>query len=224
MTAYCPGAGLREGDRIERSRLDRHFASFARPWLHRAERARAENEPFEALIYLWVTFNAWASQVVSNRDRTEEDAYLIQVAARDERLCDRFTNLTDRDQTWRGQLNRFHGLWPIFKSRTLVEQGLGAWEEGGATETRAQYRERVFAAGLRPRDYAPRCFLEHQAGGVVDPAAVPLDWPHALSAIYQVRCNLFHGGKSFIYGRDQDFATLAYDVLHGVWAPVGVRD
>jgi len=24
---------------------------------------------------------------------------------------------------------------------------------------------------------------------------VPIDWPHTLSAIYQVRCNLFHGYK-----------------------------
>jgi hypothetical protein len=223
MTPHCPGALLRDSDQLERSRLDPHFGSFARPWLRRAERARAGNEPFEALIYLWVTFNAWACQVVSDRDRTEEDAYLVQVAGRDEPLCARFARLKDDDHAWREGLDRFHGLWPIFKSRTLIERGLGAWEERGVPEPRSRYRDRCLAAGLRPRDYAPRCFLDHQAGGEADPAVVPLDWPHALSAIYQVRCNLFHGGKSFVYGRDRDFAGLAYDTLHRTWIPDVVR-
>jgi len=37
-----------------------------------------------------------------------------------------------------------------------------------------------------------------RAGNVIAMAgeSVPIDWPHTLAAVYQVRCNLFHGHKA----------------------------
>lgn len=40
--------------------------------------------------------------------------------------------------------------------------------------------------------FAPLCYRRHIDGG----DDVPLDWPHIIWAIYQVRCNLFHGDKA----------------------------
>lgn len=40
--------------------------------------------------------------------------------------------------------------------------------------------------------FSPACFRRHSENG----EETPLDWPHLLSAIYQVRCNLFHGDKA----------------------------
>ena len=45
---------------------------------------------------------------------------------------------------------------------------------------------------------------------------IPADWRHVMAAIYQVRCNLFHGGKAY-YPEDIEFVGLAYELLWGVW-------
>jgi hypothetical protein len=38
-----------------------------------------------------------------------------------------------------------------------------------------------------------------------------------LSMVYQVRCNLFHGGKNYSSESDRQFITLAYKILWQVW-------
>ncbi len=74
---------------------------------------------------------------------------------------------------------------------------------------------------LLDRDFAPLCCCRHQTDPAdfqtFDASRVPLDWPHVLSGIYKVRCNLFHGGKSVFYGGDALFVELAYRILWEVW-------
>jgi len=116
---------------------------------------------------------------------------------------------------------RFHSLWPIFKARALADEGISAWGTRGADESRSEYRKLVFSGSIGTRDFSPSCFLEHQDDcsddQSIDPARIPLDWEHTLAAIYMVRCNLFHGGKSFLTAMDAKFVFLSYEILSAVW-------
>jgi hypothetical protein len=42
---------------------------------------------------------------------------------------------------------------------------------------------------------------------------MPLDWAHAMKALYRVRCNLFHGEKARTSEDDKRIVTAAYNVL-----------
>lgn len=50
-----------------------------------------------------------------------------------------------------------------------------------------------------------------------DENKMPIDWAHVLVSIYKVRCNLFHGGKSFLYESDKVFVELSFKILWEVW-------
>jgi len=57
-------------------------------------------------------------------------------------------------------------------------------------------------APIRRRPPCSRVHLEHRE-------AIPLDWPHTLQAVYQVRCNLFHGEKGANSESDREIVTAA---------------
>ena len=48
---------------------------------------------------------------------------------------------------------------------------------------------------------------------------VPSDWPHVVHAVYQVSCNLIHGGRSFPTRENQTVADLAGLILWPMWLP-----
>ena len=209
---------------LNRNLLNRAgFHFFAEPWLKRAKTSADNQEWFEALIYLWVTFNAWLSLAVTRRELSDQDSYLWRVAGLDPSLSKSFTGEIEKHGDFENWVLEFHSLWPVFKSRTLLDNNIQAWQPwNDHSESRAQYRVRCFSTRLDYSDFAPSCFLEHQANSSqLEPDVVPHDWQHVLASIYQVRCNLFHGGKSFTSSSDQNFVRLSYlilaSVLHGEW-------
>jgi hypothetical protein len=175
----------------------------------------------EAFIYLWVTFNAWIAIVVAETRCNEEDGYLWRAAGLDLQLSTRFDELKTTDNLFQAKVKEFQELWPIFKVHTLVDKGIESWGAWGSNESRADYRIKCFRHDLERSDYSPRCYEEHQTDDVRvtggSPSNVLADWAHTLSAIYQVRCNLFHGGKSFVNTKDMNFTRLAYNILFDVW-------
>jgi len=210
-------------DLLDRSLLNgTDFRYFAGPWVNRAGAASKEENWFEAMIYLWVTFNAWVSMVVSNHRYSEKDYYLWRAAGLDPQLDGHFEYLLATKDSFRNTVVEFRSLWPVFKVRALVDHGVEPWGAWGIPESRSEYRARCFSLNLRPSHYAPGCYRDHQPKGTSelggDPLNVPLDWSHVLGAIYRVRCNLFHGGKSFRNSRDQDFTRLAFSILFEVWS------
>ena len=228
ITTECPGQNSPFRDKapdelLDRSLLERTtFEMFTRSWFRKArDAAKAENW-FEAFIYLWVTFNAWLSQIVSDRNFSDKDWYLFQAAGLDPQLRDTFDDLAAHDRSFSEVVSEFHSLWPIFKVRALIENDVESWGAWGSDENRSAYREKCFKVGLRRGEYSPRCFLNHQPTDPVDWSTayghVPMDWAHAMSAIYQVRCNLFHGGKSLINSKDPIFVQLAFKILWRVWS------
>ena len=214
--------------RIEWDRADLgDFWFFLRDWLRRAGAAqqRLDRDPFPGLIYAWVSFNAWLGQTVADRELSQKDGQLVKVAAFDDRLTSAFERVTSRTSESASAARRLHQLLPVFKARALVDKGLEPWNPTGPAESREQYRATCFGAQLRRGDWAPRCFESHQANGTAPHQwtveRVPFDWLHLIQAIYQVRCNLFHGGKTFLSGGDREFVRLATAVLWDVWKESG---
>jgi hypothetical protein len=56
---------------------------------------------------------------------------------------------------------------------------------------------------------APRCYERHKREG----KRCPLDWEHTVAAIYQVRCNLFHGEKAAHSEEDKAIVMAAVNTL-----------
>lgn len=207
---------------LQWSRADEAFWRFLRPWLTKAVRAQANAgaDPFPALIYTWVPFNAWLGQVIEDRRFVDRDRKLVETAAFDTHLCESFRRIHESDP----RVAEFHALLPIFKSRALVDTGIAPWVRDG-DQSRFQYVAECFSQGLSAGDWAPRCFQHHQGPGV-SPSdyraeRMPADWLHSVQAIYQVRCNLFHGGKAFQSLSDRHLVHQAANILWATWRGSG---
>ena len=207
-----------EHDSLDRSMADRAFWAVTDDWVRRSRRALRDQQHFEALIYSWISFNAWVGRVVVDRDKCNRDRFLVASAAMDESLVARFCRLLRTNERTAKAARRFRCLWPVFKARSLSDHELDSWR-GLGYEPRTAFRTQCFDRGLRKSDWAPSCFRHHQPKGTRpdNPEHVPLDWAHTLHAIYMVRCNLFHGGKSIRYGGDAKFVELSAMLLCAVW-------
>ena len=205
---------------LDRSMADREFWAVANDWVMRSRRALGNQQHFEALIYSWISFNAWVGRVVVDRDKSSRDRFLVASAAMDESLSTRFCRVLQTDEGTAQAAHWFHSLWPVFKARSLSDHELDAWR-GSEYEERTAFRTRCFDRRLGRGDWAPSCFIGHQprctSSVEYNPEHVPLDWAHTLHAIYMVRCNLFHGGKSIRYSGDVEIVELAAVLLCAVW-------
>lgn len=165
-------------------------------------------------------FNAWLSQVVEDEKLAYKDRALVRVSGVDERLAGRFAELATLEGV-RGHFYRaFHALWPVFHARALANAKIPPWRLRG--EPREKYRARCFKRpDLRRGSWSPECFVFHQPRGTAPDGYraeyVPFDWLHTLDAIYQVRCNLFHGGKTFTSSSDAKIVKLSLTILWEVW-------
>lgn len=199
------------------------FWKFVAPWVRSADRAIAQKDAdFEGFIYLWVAVNAWASYIVADSQKSDVDLYLVAALGQDKELEERFEQLKKSEPAFRRMTEEFAALWPVFKVRTLHKLGIGAWLDGN----RDKYVRRVLhcpQGAPQRKQYAPSCFLRHekqkQEGIHLRWHGPPNDWQHTISAIYMVRCNLFHGGKGFENTNDWKFVHLAFHILWRVWSP-----
>ena len=198
---------------------DSEVWSFARTWIRRFSTANEENYA-EKLIYLWVTFNAWAAAVVPDIARNHEDSYLIKCVAGSRRFQERFELLRLQNPSFGIWVDSLCDLGPIIKVLWLRNLGINQWDD--TRESRRDFLERVdhHLEGTRTPPFSPKCAFVHRHAG----EGIPADWPHVLSMIYQIRCNLFHGGKSYDSARDRRFIELAYLILWEMWSPELPRD
>ncbi len=207
-------------DSLDRSRANHGFWAVTNDWVERSRRALQHQKYFEALIYSWISFNAWVGRVVVDRDKSNRDRFLVASAGMDESLSTRFDSLLQTGGRTAKAAHRFHLLWPVFKALSLSDQEIEYWY-GLEYESRTAFRNRCFRRELGRGAWAPKCFVYHQPMGTssteYNPEHVPLDWAHTLHAIYMVRCNLFHGGKSMRFGGDAEIVELAAVILCAVW-------
>jgi hypothetical protein len=158
-------------------------------------------DPFEAFIYAWISFNGWASCCCDS----DQDRKLINTLRADGRATVAFNSLVRSDQPFGEALERFRLLWPIFRASD-VRDGLKDAESRywqGGRRAQVEYYSLTFPEVVR----APDCHLRHEPGGA------DADWAHTLEALYQVRCNLFHGTKSMHAETDREVVTAASAVL-----------
>lgn len=162
-------------------------------WMWRAESALNEGEPFECFIFTWIAFNGWAE-----RGRGEErDVQWIRRLASCQPIRTDFSAFLAADQEAASLATALRDFAPVFRAR---EQRALPPPPSPARAVRVAY---WLGKGVGHR---PECFAAHHEG-------MPIDWPHLLHAIYQVRCNLFHGEKSIASDVDRDLVTWASRIL-----------
>lgn len=168
---------------------------FDHAWLRRDD----EDATFESFIFAWISVNAWASCVTEQ----DQDREYMRRLTRDSGLRERFGALIGRDPEFRRQSEAFASLLPIFKAQQLRRRRIWA-PDGVARRKRIDYYLQQGATA-----YEPACAQWHFARD----EPVPNDWPHTISAIYRVRCNLFHGEKAAHSEMDRQIVRSAFLTL-----------
>lgn len=179
-------------------------------WFHRAnqEHERTDGSVFEAFIFLWFSFNGFAS-CVTDLDR---DAEIIRKVGNCRSLREQFLRLRANDSGFDAAVISFGESWPIFKVQDLRRRRL---LHSGLTD-RPQLIQ--YYLGGDAVSHEPQCFLYHRDRN----EPVPFDWPHTLQSAYRVRCNLFHGEKSPTSEMDQRIVAQAFTVLSGFLARTNI--
>lgn len=159
---------------------------------------------------------------VPDPSRNHEDAYLVHSMAHDPLLNSHFKELLENEK-FLNDVTEFASLGPVFQVLWLRNKGVNPWHMAEG-ESRSEYVSRIFRdkdpfhrlpKGTFPA-FAPACAWTHLSEG----KPIPHDWQHLLHMIYQVRCNLFHGGKSYESAADQVFVDFAFKILWRVWRQV----
>jgi hypothetical protein len=181
--------------------------------------SRQTTRPIDHLWALWTGFNAWGTAAVPDRRRSHEDLYLIYCLAAESRFRNRFDSLM-ADQAFAEAARELASLAPSFQVVWLLDDSISPCH--AASESRAQYiskvRDRdpfVLVKGNRFPAFAPGYAFEH----IDSTGGVPVNWPHIVHMIYQVRCNQLHGGKGYGTPEDRRFAALASSILWPMWQP-----
>ena len=194
---------------------------FLSTWLDRFEETAMANV-VERFIFLWVSVNAWAAKSVTDLSKNHEDAYLVHCMSNDNVLSQRFLSLYQDNQLFKKTVDDFIILAPIFQVIWLQNHGISPWNSNNDRHEFVQqvFRQNPYIEIHRPRQddirfaaFAPLCAHEHLMKGEL----IPSDWRHILAMIYQVRCNLFHGGKNYYRESDRLFIRQAYSILWEVW-------
>jgi hypothetical protein len=179
-------------------------------WFNRAWEARDSQaeDYFEAFIFVWFSVNGWAA-CVTGLDR---DAEYISALMRDQSICREFDQLLSvPTSAVTPHASQFSKLWPIFSVKRLRRHGIIRLHSGNRDDIINTY----LAAGATI--FEPQCWKKHKDAG----QQVPVDWPHTLASLYQVRCNLFHGEKAADSEIDQLVVSCAFKVLVNFFKAAG---
>jgi hypothetical protein len=169
-----------------------------------------------------VAFDAWASSalVLEPPDERQAERFMVASIGHDPAWSARFTALISTAEFQRIAAD-FANLWPVLKVRTLRRLDLPRWDG----YDRPDYIRWILHGPNRAPSayqYAPSCYLGHerekQRLGEFYWTGPPADWKHTMSAIYMVRCNLFHGGKNEEQV-DSLFIEPAFRLLAEMWRP-----
>ncbi|RQW40602.1 hypothetical protein [Novosphingobium sp. LASN5T] len=143
---------------------------------------------FMSFTYRWMAFNGWMSAVTLQN----QDWKIINVIAGNEKLGETHDALL-ASEPYRERVTEFAALWPVFNVRD-------ARKKLGYDVFAHHDRHALLATDIRrqPEEW--------------EPGASP-SWDQLIRAIYQVRCNMFHGEKSPQNARDHDLIRSSDRVL-----------
>jgi len=174
-----------------------------RDWFLRGKRA---GNPFEGFIFTWIAFNGWAERATG----LEKDWEWIQTLAVSERFSNDFVELLDWNPVAQKAVRRLMNDAPIFKASWLRKErrelGLLDTEPRGSRSKQVEFWMSV--AGVE-KNSRPACARRHRT----ENGKLPFDWAHTLHAVYQVRCNLFHGEKGRNNALDVKFTNDGRHIL-----------
>lgn len=218
LTKNCPGCnpgndkaeleiGFLNWDLLKNKRQEFRICSDF--WLK--DITRHGSHYFKKLINLWILFNGWLTMLIESESKNLDfDWFLVGTAGWDRYLIEAFKNKRANDDKFESLILEFTSRWPIISNRGLKKYNLEPWDIQG--ENRVEFTKRFHDINEKPKHTSPRCFYDHR----VDQHA-PLDWAHVLQAIYGVRCDLFHGGKTHINDPDKYFVKHAFEILWAIW-------
>ena len=136
-------------------------------------------------------FNGFLAAVTGE----DKDFEMIDSIGENDEVARRFEALKSADESFNSTLEAFSSFWPVYSEKEAAKKTPHLMEAFGVDA-------RAISAQL------------DAAGVLKQPADVnSRNWKSAISVIYQVRCNLFHGGKSPLQIRDWELADGAYNVL-----------
>lgn len=173
-------------------------------WLERGWNSRdcRGEHCFESLIFTWIAFNSWGSCIAD----TEIDRQWLDALMASSKMCNLFDELlANGESPFHEYVSQFHAVWPIFKVQELRDAGIHYWSRD-IRERPLLVRE-YLERGMTK--FEPACWKRHMDEG----GSIPMDWPHTLTALYRVRCNLFHGEKAPYSEIDRTIVRAALRVL-----------
>ena len=156
--------------------------------------------PFQSFANLWMAFNAFGSVATA----FDSDWKIIQICGSDDQMRNGFKELLGNDDSFAIHVREFVGAWPIYSEREAFRV------------YRANQRRQGIDTNI-PDEAEMRRLC---ANGSVErhPPDFSLSWANVLDAIYTVRCNLFHGGKTPVNERDVQLVELSRNILSRMMA------
>jgi hypothetical protein len=152
--------------------------------------------PFVTLLHLWMAFNAFGSAV----SRFDTDRQMVNFLGRSQQMQACFENLRREEHGFGTHVNEFVECWPIFSESDAFE----AYRE--------DHLERTGKVARFPDENEMRR-LCHEGLVRENPRYRAVNWRNVLNAIYTVRCNLVHGGKTPVNERDVQLVELSRQIL-----------
>jgi anti-anti-sigma factor len=175
-----------------------------RGWFERAWRSK--DSPPQAMVvpfsYAWLALNGWAVCITG----LEKNKDWMHALRHCRPIVERFAEMAaDRDNEVAGHTRAFRECWPLFEAQE-VRGKLGAGCPPG-TPRRAVVEQYLGAGATR---FTPPCWRRHtqDEGG-----ECPVDWPHTISALYRVRCNLLQGDQGVRSEVEPSIVSRAFLVL-----------
>jgi hypothetical protein len=175
------------------SRLHPEGQTLIRLWFHRGweQRLSPDAECFEPFIYTYIAFNGWAACVTGK----DQDRQMIDALKADPGLTASFDHWLSTDSGFQHHAAAFQSFWPIFSAKHLRSRRVPILRDPIRGNVIAHYRSHG-AVIFKPEEDNPR-----------------LTMANTLDALYQVRCNLFHGEKCVSSEGDQRLVGAAFRVL-----------
>ncbi|MGI8639486.1 MAG: hypothetical protein ACR2MG_05970 [Pyrinomonadaceae bacterium] len=157
---------------------------------------------YEPFIFTWFAFNGWGACITS----ADTDADIMDSLATNKEINVAFDNFLQEnsESDFLSKTKWFFDILPIFDAKELNKLELFENNyQDRETQVRDYYtnlknhydNDKTLTPDQRTRklskSFSPKCWKRH----LDCTEGITLDWSHFLKAVYQVRCNLFHGQK-----------------------------
>lgn len=163
--------------KLDGSAIDTDRQKVIMSWLNTASN---RDNTFERFMFRWMSFNGWLACVTGE----QRDAKMLSSFSSDNTAVTTFKHLMLTSPKFTEGVDAFVKLWPIFNAADVLKLG--------------DKRPRAMTMMERPayvRALLPLKKIRRRPGAWNPDNATAPQIQDVFDAIYQVRCNLFHGDK-----------------------------